>query len=81
MTIGLNGGKRRIRDLLRVSDLILSVVEVPNIKEAINSCQEEETTSGSGPATIGQIGLMISGLHDGGELIFGPDLGGPITDR
>ena len=51
-----NGGKWRITDLLTVSNFVLAVIEVPNIKETIYSCQEEESWSGSGPATICEVG-------------------------
>ena len=76
-----NRSKGTITDLLTECDLILSIIEVPDIEETVDSSKEEKTTSGWRPATVGKIGGVISCLHNGWLLLFTPDLGAPITDR
>ena len=79
--VDLDGGEHGVGDLLGVGDLVLAVEEVPNVKETVHTGEEEETWAGRGPATIGQIGLMVTSHHDGmGFEIFAPDLSGPITN-
>ena len=50
--VDFDGGQRRVTDLLTVSNLILPVVEVPNIKESVNSSQEEQSSSGWRPVAV-----------------------------
>jgi len=75
-----DGSKRAVTDLLTESDLILSVVEVPDIEETVNSSKEEKTASGWRPAAVGKVCGVVSSLHDGRLLLFTPDFGAPITD-
>ena len=76
-----NRSKGTITDLLTECDLILSIIEVPDIEETVDSSKEEKTTSGWRPAAVGKVGVVISCLHDGRLLLFTPDFGAPITDR
>jgi len=76
-----NGSKRAVTDLLTKRDLILSIIEIPDIEETIDSSKEEKTASGWRPAAVGKISGVISCLHDGRLLLFTPDLGAPITNR
>ena len=50
-----DGSKRRITDLLTVTNFILSIIEVPDVKETVDSSQKEKTASSLGPATVGKI--------------------------
>jgi hypothetical protein len=73
-------GENSVRHLLTVSDFVLSIVKVPNIKETVHAGQVEEAATGRGPAAVGEIALMVAGLHNGSLEIFIPDLGWPITN-
>lgn len=64
ISIHFNGRQWAITDLLRVGDLVLSVVEVPHIQESIYSGEEEQTAPGLRPAAISEVSLVVSGLHD-----------------
>jgi len=66
---------------LTVGNLILSVEEVPAVKETILACQKEKTSTGRRPAAVSKVRVVVSSLHDGGFEIIIPDLGRPITDR
>ena len=74
-------GKNRITNFLRVRDLILAVVEIPNIQESVHSRQEEQAWAGWRPAAIRQISLMVSSLHYRVEHTFlTPHLSLPIAN-
>jgi hypothetical protein len=59
-----NGGHRAlnvdccqnaVRNLLGVSNFVLSVEEVPDVQETVHSCQEEKTGANGGPATVSDV--------------------------
>lgn len=53
--VDLDGGQHGVGHFLGVGNLVLSVEEVPNIKEAIHSREEEQAWSGGGPATVSKV--------------------------
>ena len=66
---------------MAVSNLILPVVEVPDVEESIDTGQVEETTTLWGPAAISEVGSMVTGLHNWGTEVLMPDLCLPVTNR
>lgn len=55
-------------------------MEVPDIKETVHTRQIEYTRAGWRPATVREVGLMVSSLHDGvKDTLFAPHLRLPIT--
>jgi len=61
-----NRGQNGVTHLLGVGNLVLAVEDVPNVEESVHSGEEEETRSGGGPATVSQVGVVVTGLHNGG---------------
>jgi len=74
-----DGSQWTVTDFLTVCNFILSVVEVPDIKETVDTGQVKETASLWGPAAIRQIGGVVSGLHYWCWQVLVPDLSRPIT--
>lgn len=59
----------------------MSIEDVPDIEETVHTGQEEQTGASWRPATVREVALVISGLHDWGLEVFAPNLGRPISNR
>jgi len=75
-----DGSQRIITDLVRVSNLILSVEVIPDVKEPIHSSEEEESFSMRSPTTISEVGVVVFSLHERSLELFRPDLGSPVSN-
>jgi len=76
----LDGSEDSVGHLLGVGDLVLAVEEVPNVEETVHAGQVEQTGAGRRPATVSQVRVMVTRLHDGLLELFRPNLGRPVTD-
>lgn len=63
-----------------VGDLVLSVVVIPDVHPSVSSGEEEDSWSGWGEASIGEIGSVVLGSDDGDLEIILPDFGTPVSD-
>jgi hypothetical protein len=72
--IDLHAGQGRVGDLMAESNFVLSIVVIPGVEPTVSSGDEEESGSGGGPATIGQVSVVITGSDDESFGIIVPDL-------
>lgn len=79
--VNFEAGEWNVGDLVRVGDLVLSVVVVPDVHPAVSSGEEEDSWSGRGEAPIGEVGSVVLGPDDGDLELVLPDLGAPVSDR
>jgi len=64
---------------LGVGEFVLSVEEVPDIEASVHAGEEEKARTSFGPATVGEVGVVVTCLHDWDLQFFGPDLGAPVS--
>ena len=58
----------------------MSVEEIPYVETSVHAGQEEKPGTSLGPATVSEVRVVVTGLHDWDFQFFRPDFGGPISN-